>query len=183
VAEDVLSYCREGTLLDIGTGPAWLLLKLHQRSPSMRLVGIDSSPEMLARARETLSGAGLGNDIELKEGNAATIPYLDEVFDIVISTASVHHWKRPTVAFNEAYRILKKGGYALIYDVISDIPKSIIEQMKHEYGGLKMFLFWIHSFEEPFYTQKNFEAIAEATLFRKEQAKFVGLMYCLVLRK
>jgi hypothetical protein len=44
-------------------------------------------------------------------------------------------------------------------------------------------LFWIHSFEEPFYTQKNFEAIAEATLFRKEQAKFVGLMYCLVLRK
>ncbi len=116
VAKDVLSYCSQVVLLDIGTGPAWLLLKIHQQAPQMRLVGIDASPEMLAKARENLQSAGMEKEIEIREGNANSIPFSDESFDIVISTASVHHWKEPTKCFNEAYRVLKKGGYALIYD-------------------------------------------------------------------
>ena len=50
--EDILSYCQQGALLDIGTGPAWLLLKLHQKTPNMRLVGIDSSPAMVIKANK-----------------------------------------------------------------------------------------------------------------------------------
>ena len=182
-AKDVLSYCSQGVLLDIGTGPAWLLLKIQRQSPAMRLVGIDSSPAMLAEARKNISAVGLEDAIEIKEGNAGNIPFPDEFFDIVISTASVHHWKEPTVCFNEAYRVLKKGGFALIYDIVSDTPKSILEQMGREYGRLKLFLFWLHNFEEPFYSRENFEKLADETLFKKMQSGFVGLLYCLVLKK
>ncbi len=183
VAGDVLNYCSTGAILDVGTGPARLLLKLYQRSPQMRPSGIDSSPEMLAQGRQNISSAGLSEKIELKEGNAAAIPYPDESFNVVISTASIHHWKKPEESFNEIYRVLKKGSYALMYDVVSDTPKNLLEQMGREYGRLKIFLFWVHSFEEPFYTRKNFESLSEATLFKKEQTKFVGLLYCVVLKK
>lgn len=183
VAGDVLTYCSNGSLLDIGTGPAWLLMKLYQQAPQMRLTGIDSSPEMLAVGRKNISAAGLTGKIELKEGNAAEIPYPDESFDSVISTASIHHWKKPEESFKEIYRVLKKGCYALMYDIVSDTPKTIFEQMRREYGRFKMFLLWVHSFEEPFYTQKNFEALVQTRAFKKEQTKFVGLLYCLILRK
>ena len=51
VTKDVLSYCSEGSVLDIGTGPGWLLVKLHQKRPGLKLVGIDASPSMVTKAR------------------------------------------------------------------------------------------------------------------------------------
>jgi ubiquinone/menaquinone biosynthesis C-methylase UbiE len=183
VAKDILGYCSQGTLLDIGTGPAWLLLKIHQQSPQMRLAGIDSSPVMLARARKHIEKAGMTEFIEVKQGISSQIPFPDNSFDIVISTASIHHWKEPTIGINEMYRVLKEGGYALIYDVVSDTPKDILDRFARETGRMKMVLFWLHGFEEPFYTQDNFKALAPDTLFKNAQTRFVGLLYCMILKK
>jgi ubiquinone/menaquinone biosynthesis C-methylase UbiE len=179
-AKDILNYCRQGILLDIGTGPAWLLLKIHQESPGMRLFGIDSSPAMVAKAKQNV---GAIEGIEIKEGNADHIPFPDCSFDIVVSTASIHHWKEPTVGLNEVYRVLKEGGYALVYDLVSDTPAPIMEQTRREFGRWKATLFWLHSFEEPFYTQDSFKALAQDTLFRSGQTRFVGLLCCLILKK
>ena len=190
VASDILSYCsaqhpfrEQGALLDVGTGPAYLLLKIHQKSPNMRLAGIDPSPAMLAKGRQNVSAAGLDEVIELKDGGATNMPFPDESFDIVVSTASIHHWKEPTAGINEIYRVLEKGGYALLYDVVSDTPKEILEQFSREIGRLRTFLFWLHGFEEPFYDRLNFTSLAQPTLFKQVQTRFVGLLYCLILKK
>jgi ubiquinone/menaquinone biosynthesis C-methylase UbiE len=188
--KDILGYCsaqhpfrEQGILLDIGTGPARLLLKIHQESPNMRLVGIDSSSAMVTKARQNISAAGMSDAIEVKEGSADHIPFPDQSFDIVISTASIHHWKEPTAGLNETYRVLKDGGYTLIYDLVSDTPQSILDQTKREFGNWKTTLFWLHSFEEPFYSRQNFEALAQPTLFKQGQTRFVGLLCCLILKK
>ena len=183
VAKDILSYCSQGALLDIGTGPAWLLLKIHQQCPGMWLVGIDSSLAMVAKARENISAAGMSDAIEVKEGSAARIPFSDQSFDIVVSTGSMHHWKQPTAGLNETYRVLKEGGLALMYDLVSDTPESILEEIRRQFGRWKTTLFWLLSFVEPFYTQKSFEALAQPTLFKKGRTRFVGLLYCLILKK
>jgi ubiquinone/menaquinone biosynthesis C-methylase UbiE len=180
VTEDILGYCRQGSLLDIGTGPAWLLLKIHQQCPGMRLVGIDSSPAMVIKAGQNVEKAGV---IEIKEGNADHVPFPDCSFDIVVSTASIHHWKEPTAGLNEVYRVLREGGYALVYDLVSDTPAPIMEQTKREFGKWKATLFWLHSFEEPFYSRNNFEGLARTTLFREGQTRFLGLLCCLILKK
>jgi ubiquinone/menaquinone biosynthesis C-methylase UbiE len=186
VAGDILSYCpfrEQGALLDVGTGPAYLLLKIHQQLPNMRLAGIDPSPMMLAKGRQNVSAAGLDKVIELKEGRSTNVPFGDESFDIVVSTASIHHWKEPTAGINEIYRVLKKGGYALLYDVVSDTPKEILERFSREIGRLRTFLFWLHGFEEPFYDRRNFASLVQPTLFKQGQTRFVGLLYCLILKK
>jgi ubiquinone/menaquinone biosynthesis C-methylase UbiE len=182
-AEDILSHCSQGTLLDIGTGPARLLLKLHQQSPGMRLVGIDSSAAMITQAKQNVAQAGMSEFIEVKEGSASHIPFPDQSFDIVVSTVSMHHWKQPEVCLNEIYRVLKDNSFALIYDIVSDTPKSTMSEMKREFGRLKATMFWLHNFEEPFYTRQNFEAIAQSSLFRKGRTQFLGLFCCLILKK
>ena len=46
-----------------------------------------------------------------------------------------------------------------------------------------MLFLWLHAFEEPFYSRKDFELLARPTLFKEGRTKFVGLFYCLILRK
>ncbi|MGA2916153.1 MAG: class I SAM-dependent methyltransferase [Sedimentisphaerales bacterium] len=180
VAEDILQYCKAGCLLDIGTGPAWLLLKIHQKSPQFQLVGIDSSSAMVTKAKENTAKAA---SIEIKEGNASSIPCPDNSFDIVISTASIHHWKEPAKGLNEIWRILKNNGFAIVYDLVKDTPQSVLDDCKRQFGSLKTTLFWLHSFEEPFYTQESFKALAGQSLFKDCQTKFLGLLYCLIMQK
>lgn len=183
VAKDIVRYCEKGSLLDIGTGTGWLLLKLHQISPKMRLVGLDVSSSMVAQGRKNMARAGLADLIDIREGNASDIPFPDECFDIVVSTGSIHHWKEPEAGLNEVYRVLKDRGYALMYDVVSDTPEMILEEIRREFGRLRTMIFWLHGFEEPFYTRKDFEALARSTLFKEGRSRFVGLLCCLTLRK
>jgi ubiquinone/menaquinone biosynthesis C-methylase UbiE len=183
IAKDILNYCSKGAILDVGTGPGWLLVKLHQESPRLRMVGMDASPAMVDRARKNMAVAGLSDVVEVKEGEASHMPFADSSFDTVVSTGSVHHWKEPTACLNDIHRVLKQGGYALLYDLVSDTPTSIIKEKSREFGRFKILFLWLHTFEEPFYTRKDFEWLARSSLFKEGRTQFVGLFYCLILKK
>jgi ubiquinone/menaquinone biosynthesis C-methylase UbiE len=183
VARDILGYCPGGNILDVGTGPGWLLLKLHQQSPGLRLTGLDASASMVAKARKNMASAGLSEVIEVKEGNARHMPFADESFDTVVSTGSIHHWRDPKAGLDDIYRVLKQGGYALMYDLVSDTPASVLKETAREFGTFKMLLLWLHAFEEPFYSTKDFELLGRFTLFKEGRIRFVGVLCCLVLKK
>ena len=183
VARDILSYHSEGSVLDIGTGPGWLLVRLHQECPELQLTGLDASSSMVTKARNNITNAGFSDIIEVKEGYADNIPFADGSFDVVVSTGSIHHWKRPIAGLNEIYRVLKHGGYALMYDLVTDTPASVLRKAASEFGRFKMLLLWLHAFEEPFYTYENFALLARPTLFKEGQTRFVGVMYCLIMKK
>ena len=70
-----------------------------------------------------------------------------------------------------------------MYDLVSDTPASVLKETAREFGTLKMVLLWIHAFEEPFYSCKDFELLARATLFKEGRTRFVGAMCCLILKK
>lgn len=183
VAEDILSYCPEGSLLDVGTGPAWLLIELHRKSPRLRLIGVDSSGSMVVKARKNIIRAGLSNAIDVEVGNASFLPFHGESFTVVVSTGSIHHWKEPEKGLNEVYRVLRKRGVALIYDLVSDTPPYVLEEVARDFGKLRSVLLRIHALEEPFYTRKDLEILAQESLFRRGYTKFVGIQCGLVLRK
>jgi ubiquinone/menaquinone biosynthesis C-methylase UbiE len=149
----------------------------------MRLVGIDVSRPMVDKARQNMVAAGLSDAIEIREGNADRLPFADSSFDIVVSTGSIHHWKEPIAALDEAYRVLRPGAYALMYDVVSDTPSSVLDNMASEHGRFKTWLFWLHGFEEPFYSRQRYEGLARPTLFKEGRTKFVGILCCLILQK
>ncbi len=183
LVQDVLNYCEQGQILDIGTGPGWLLIKLHEHSPALHCHGIDISPSMVAKAAANVHWTGLAGVIEVKKGDASHIPYEDAFFDAVVSTGSIHHWKEPVRALDEIYRVLKDGGYALLYDIVSDTPRSVLREAAREFGRLRIMLLWLHAFEEPFYSRQALALLPESSLFKKGRTQFAGILCCLVVRK
>lgn len=73
-----------------------------------RVTGLDLTPELLARARENASIAGV--DISWHEGDVEQLPFSDADFDVVLSQFGHMFAPRPAVAVAEMLRVLKPGG-------------------------------------------------------------------------
>jgi SAM-dependent methyltransferase len=183
VALDVAQYGTTGCILDIGTGPGQLLLAMRKVIPGTRIVGIDISPAMVTQARRNVEKCGRVLKIELRVANANALPFADETFDLVVSTGSLHHWKDPISSLYEVHRVLKIGSFALIYDLVRDMPKEICEDVRTRFGRFRFGLLWLHSFEEPFLNPEEMHALGRRTAFLVEGTKFTGALCCLVLKK
>jgi SAM-dependent methyltransferase len=183
VAADILRHCPSGAILDIGTGPGWLLVKLQALAPGLSLTGMDISPAMVSKARGNLAKAGLASIVEIRQGAAQNLPFEDYSFDAVVSTGSIHHWNDPTAGLNEIHRVLRPGGCALLYDIVSDTPAEVLHQSGRDFGRLEIWLCWLHSYEEPFYSREAFQKLAGPSRFGEGSIRFVGVMCCLALKE
>lgn len=183
VAYDVARYRAAGCILDIGTGPGHLLFAMHKLLPEAKLIGVDISSAMVAQARRNLEKCRQDPQIEVKVADATALPFTDETFHCVVSTGSLHHWKDPVRALSEAHRVLKPGGHALIYDLVHEMPKAVCRDIRARFGGFRLALLWLHSFEEPFLNAAEMEKLGRRTDFVVEGTTFTGALCCLVLRK
>jgi ubiquinone/menaquinone biosynthesis C-methylase UbiE len=183
VAHDLSRYGDAKHILDIGTGPGRLLIELRKVFPYASLVGVDISQAMIEQAQNNIHASGCANNTELSVANVTKLPYHDAKFDLVISTGSLHHWKDPIPALCEIHRVTKSGGYALMYDLVRKMPDSVRDQVRSEFGGFRLALLWLHSFEEPFFEPEEMEALGKETDFSVEGTGFVGALCCLVLKK
>ena len=98
-------------ILDVGCGTG-SHLELYQRF-NCNLYGLDLSPSMLGVARERL-----GDSAQLDLGDAAEMPYDDDMFDLVISMLSLHEMSPEvrSAVMNEVKRVLKDDGNLLLID-------------------------------------------------------------------
>lgn len=117
VAQVVSVGPRSGWLLDIGTGPGGIPLKIAQRLPAMRVVGIDCSPNMIQAARRAAAAQGLSDRVRFFAGDANRLCFQEACFDFVLSNSLLHHLENPVAAFNEMGRVVKPGGVVLLRDL------------------------------------------------------------------
>jgi ubiquinone/menaquinone biosynthesis C-methylase UbiE len=111
----------------IGTG-----LNLPHYPPTVRLTGVDLSPEMLAlaatRAKET------GRILGLIEGDAQDLPFADRSFDTVVGTCGLCSVRDDAGAISEMHRVLRPGGRLILVDHIrSSVPPIFWLQWLYEY--------------------------------------------------
>ncbi len=98
--------------LDVGCGTGTLLLRLLERRPTLHAVGIDPSAGMLAVARAKLAGRG----VDLRQGNAYSLPLPAHSVDLVMMANMLHYVARPSLACAEARRVLRPGGALAVVD-------------------------------------------------------------------
>lgn len=132
---------RDGdAVLDVGCGTGALLAALAERIHASRLVGVDLSPAMLARAREKL-----GRRAALVAAEAGRLPLADGRFDLVVSSSALHYWPDPVTGLAEMTRVLRPGGRVAITDWcddylacrIADFLLRVLEPAHHRVYGRK----------------------------------------------
>lgn len=103
-------------VLDLGCGTGTLTVMLKQASPKAHVTGLDGDPQVLSIARAKAQQAHL--DIVWDKGYAFDLHYLDNSFDVVVSSLVTHHLitADKECAFREVLRVLRPAGRFHIVD-------------------------------------------------------------------
>jgi ubiquinone/menaquinone biosynthesis C-methylase UbiE len=103
------------TVLDVGCGTGTLAIAAAGRGATVR--GLDSSPDLLARARKKARRAR--RDVIFELGTGESLPYGDDSFDVVVSSLVWHHLSHDDLraSAQELARVVKPTGRVLVIDV------------------------------------------------------------------
>jgi SAM-dependent methyltransferase len=117
------------TVLDLGCGAGIdTLLAAREVGPSGRVVALDMTAEMAARAREHAAAMGLGN-VEVREALIEEIPLPDDSVDVALSNGVLNLSMRKSRVLAETLRVLRPGGRVAIADLVLDaaLPEAVLK--------------------------------------------------------
>jgi phosphatidylethanolamine/phosphatidyl-N-methylethanolamine N-methyltransferase len=117
-----------GRVLDVGVGTG-MCLPLY--APSTRVVGVDLSVPMLAKARQKVAEQRLSHVEALEVMDAESLEFPDALFDVVVAQYVVNTVPHPEVALDEFARVLKPGGEIILINRIGaeEGPRKAIEHL------------------------------------------------------
>jgi arsenite methyltransferase len=118
-------------VLDLGSGAGIdLLLAARKVGPTGRVIGVDITDEMIAKARENVAAAGLVN-VEVRKGIIEELPVEPASVDHVISNCVINLSPEKPRVFAEIARVLKPGGTMLVSDIVArDLPPELREDRR-----------------------------------------------------
>jgi SAM-dependent methyltransferase len=115
-----LAGLREGEqVLDLGSGSGMdAFAAALQVGPSGRVVGIDMTPEQVAKADRLRRQRGLDN-VEFRQGRIEQLPVPDDSVDVVISNGVINLSPYKAAVFAAVARVLRPGGRLALADIVS----------------------------------------------------------------
>jgi SAM-dependent methyltransferase len=110
---------KEGdTVIDLGSGAGNdIFVARALVGENGKAIGIDFTPEMIAKAEKNKSKLGYTN-VEFKLGEIEAIPLNENIADVVVSNCVLNLVPNKVKAFSEMNRIIKKGGHFCVSDIV-----------------------------------------------------------------
>lgn len=149
----MLGDLKNKKVLDIGAGTGRLSIKMA--NAGAQVTALDISEEMLKKLHVQCSM------FNIVVGDAESLPFADESFDIVIATFLIVHLKDPRCFFDEVYRVLKDGGLFLV----TNINQRKAPSVKTKDGLIEI--------ESYYHRPEAVIEVLEELAFSVEQNKFV----------
>jgi SAM-dependent methyltransferase len=117
-------------VVDVGCGAGLdSMIAARMVGSEGRVVGVDMTPAMLAKARASAAEMGIAN-LTVREGYAEALPVPDGWADVVISNGVLNLVPDKAAALREIARVLKPGGRVQIADIL--VQRAIPESAKRK---------------------------------------------------
>ncbi len=117
------------TVLDLGSGAgndAFVARALA--GPDGRVIGVDFTPEMIAKAKENASKLGYQN-VEFRQGDIEDLPLPANMVNVVVSNCVLNLVPDKRKAFAEMHRVLRTGGHFSVSDIV--LTGELPDELRH----------------------------------------------------
>lgn len=114
-------------VLDLGSGAGFdAFIAARRVGEAGKVIGVDMTDEMLIKATENAEKYGYKNT-EFRKGDIENLPIDDNTIDIIISNCVINLAPDKKKVFDEAYRVLRKGGRIFVSDIVllEELPEEI----------------------------------------------------------
>ena len=108
---------RLSNVVDIGCGPADVLIRLAKAKPSIRITAVDASDAMVRLARKAVDDAGLTKQIKVIKGRVPDLALENDDYDAILSKDLLHHLPDPMVFWEQLKRLAKADTVVYVMDL------------------------------------------------------------------
>lgn len=118
-------------VVDVGSGAGFdSFVAAAQVGTGGEVVGVDMTPEMLAKSRGTAAQLGLGH-VSFRDGLAEALPVEHDWADVVISNGVFNLCADKRAVFLEVWRVLRPGGVVQFADIANGqpVPEEAMRQI------------------------------------------------------
>ena len=163
-------------VLEVAPGPGYLAIEMA-RLGRFHVTGLDISHTFVEIASANAQQAAVS--VDFRQGDAASMPFDAESFDLVVCQAAFKNFTQPVSALNEMHRVLRSGGTAVIQDMSRDASGADIDQevKRMEPGRLNAFMtrWTLAMLRRRAYSRAQFERLAAESAFQTCDIKMEGI--------
>jgi ubiquinone/menaquinone biosynthesis C-methylase UbiE len=122
-------------VLDIGCGPADVMIRLALACPSLQITAVDGSAKMIELAEKALADCRLPLSVSTLVGYVPGLPLPDGDFDVVLSKDFLHHLPDPMALWQEIRRLARPGAFICVMDLYRPASTSVAHQIVDRVAG------------------------------------------------
>jgi ubiquinone/menaquinone biosynthesis C-methylase UbiE len=112
-------------VLEVAPGPGYLSIEMA-RLRRLHVTALDISHTFVEIGSDNARRAGVA--VDFRQGDVAKMPFETESFDLIVCQAAFKNFTLPRTALAEMYRVLRRGGTAVIQDMSHDATHADIEE-------------------------------------------------------
>lgn len=118
------------TVIDLGSGGGFdCFLASKKVGNNGYIIGVDMTPEMISKSR-VIARRNRYKNVDFRLGEIENLPVADNTADVIISNCVINLSPNKQRVYNEAYRVLKKGGRVAISDIV--LVRELTDEMKQD---------------------------------------------------
>jgi cyclopropane fatty-acyl-phospholipid synthase-like methyltransferase len=122
-------------ILDLGSGPADILIRLEKALPGVHITGVDASEPMVRIARDMVRENNMDENIKIIEGKIPGLTPIVTPVDAILSKDLLHHMPDPALFWNDVIRIGKSGTIIFVMDLFRPQSKEEARRIVESVSG------------------------------------------------